>query len=179
MLAYVFWHWPAENVAPDRYVDRLLAFHRTLTASPCPGFHGSEVFAVDGEPWPGAAAAQGRLYEDWYFVDDFTALGVLERAAVTLVRKDPHDAVAMLAGGGAGGVYRNLVAAPVGDQVSWFAKPSGVTYEQLRARMPPGAALWMRQMVLGPAPEFRLAGPPPSGIEARSLRVRSLHRSEI
>jgi hypothetical protein len=71
------------------------------------------------------------------------------------------------------------VAAPIGEQVSWFAKPSGVTYAQLLARMPPGAALWMRQMVLGPAPEFRLAGPPPPGIEAHSLRVRSLHRSEI
>ena len=108
MLAYVFWHWPAENVAADRYVERLLAFHRTLAASPCPGFHGSEVFAVEGEPWPGASAAQ-----------------------------------------------------------------------ELFARMPPGNALWMRQMVLGPAPEFRLAGPPPPGIAARPLRVRSLHRSEI
>ena len=179
MLAYVFWHWPAENVAADRYVERLLAFHRTLAASPCPGFHGSEVFAVEGEPWPGASAARGRLYEDWYSVDDFTALGVLNDAAVTLARKDPHDAVAMLAGGGAGGVYRNVVAGPAAEQVTWFAKPSGVTYRELLERIPRGNALWMRQMVLGPAPELRLAGPPPPGIAARPLRVRSLHRSEI
>jgi hypothetical protein len=179
MLAYVFWHWPAENVAADRYVERLLAFHRTLTASPCPGFHGSEVFQVEGDPWPGASASQGRLYEDWYSVEDFAALGVLNEAAVSLARKDPHDAVAMLAAGGAGGVYRNLVPGPSGEQVSWFGKPSGMTYRELLDRMPPKATLWLRQMVLGPAPEFRLAGPPPRGIASLSVRVRSLHRSQI
>ena len=179
MLAYVFWHWPSEDVATDRYVERLIAFHRTMTASPCPGFHGSEVFAVEGDPWPEASAARGRLYEDWYFVDDFTAVGVLNEAAVTLARKDPHDAVATLAAGGAGGIYRRMTAGPIGEQVSWFAKPSGVTYQELFARMPAGSAFWMRQMVLGPAPEFRLAGPPPAGIKARAVRVRSLHRSEI
>jgi len=98
---------------------------------------------------------------------------------VSLVRKDPHDAVATLAAGGAGGIYRRMTAGPIGEQVSWFGKPSGVTYQELFARMPAGAAFWMRQMVLGPAPEFRLAGPPPPGIEARTVRLRSLHRSEI
>jgi hypothetical protein len=177
MLAYVFWHWPARDVAPDGYAERLVAFHRIFASNPSAGFRGSEVFAVEGEPWPGAAAASGRLFEDWYFVDDFTALGALNEAAVSLMRKDPHDAVATLAAGGAGGVYRNVVVGRSGEEVTWFAKPPGVTYEQLFARMPHGNSLWMRQMVLGPAPEFRLAGPPLPGIEARTLRVRSLYRS--
>jgi hypothetical protein len=179
VLAYVFWHWPAEDVATDRYVERLLAFHRTLSAAPCPGFHGSDVFSVEGEPWAGASAARGRLYEDWYFVEDFASVGVLNEAAVSLARKDPHNAVAMLAAGGAGGIYRNMVPGPIGEQVSWFGKPSGVTYQELLSRMPAGSALWMRQMVLGPAPEFRLAGPPPPGVTASTLRVQTIHRSWI
>src|SRR5207253_6612299 len=56
-----------------------------------------------------ATVSCGNLYEDWYFVDDFTALGALNEAAVTVARKDPHDTVAKLAGGGAGGVYRNMI----------------------------------------------------------------------
>ncbi|MFL5394196.1 MAG: hypothetical protein ACJ79G_15300 [Myxococcales bacterium] len=177
MLAYVFWHWPASGIAADRYVERLVAFHRIFAANPSPGFRGSEVFAIEGQPWSGAAATGANLYEDWYFIDDFTALGALNEAAVTVARKDPHDTVAKLAGGGAGGVYRNMIVGRVGDEVSWFAKPPGTTYEELFKRMPHGNSLWMRQMVLGPAPEFRLAGPPPAGIEAHTLRVRSVYRS--
>jgi hypothetical protein len=178
MIAYVFWHWPASGIAADRYVQRLVAFHRIFAANPSPGFRGSEVFAVDGQPWSGAAAAGGNLYEDWYFLDDFTALGALNEAAVTVARKDPHDAVATLAAGGAGGIYRNMIVGRVGEEVSWFAKPPGTTYEQLFARMPHGNSLWMRQMVLGPAPEFRLAGPPPPEIPAATVRVRQLYRTE-
>jgi hypothetical protein len=177
MLAYVFWHWPAEGISADRYVAELVAFHRALNAAPSPGLQGSQAFAVEGEPWPIAPEARGRLYEDWYFVDDFAALGALNEAAIAASRKEPHDAVAKLARGGAGGVFKSLVAAPSGEEVSWFAKPPDMTYAQLRERMPKGMGLWQRQMVLGPAPEFRLAGPPPAGIAAQKLRVRSLYRS--
>jgi hypothetical protein len=179
MLAYVFWHWPGEGVGADRYLDRLLAFHRALAASPSRGLRGTEALAVDGEPWPGAKAAAGRLYEDWYMIEDFAALGALNEAAVSFARREPHDAVASLAAGGAGGIYRILKAAPVGDEVCWFAKPPGMTYADLLDRIPTEAGLSQRQLVLGPAPEFRLAGPAPSGIAARSLRVRSLHRTEL
>ncbi|MDQ3137321.1 MAG: hypothetical protein M3Q93_07025, partial [Gemmatimonadota bacterium] len=44
---------------------------------------------------------------------------------------------------------------------AWFAKPAGMSYTALYALLAPlvdaeGAALWGRQMVLGPAPEFCL-----------------------
>jgi len=37
--------------------------------------------------------------------------------------------------------------------------------------------LWQRQMALGPAPESRLAGPPPAGIAPRTVQLRPLYRS--
>ena len=48
----------------------------------------------------------------------------------------------------------------------WFAKPDGMKYDELFTRLEPvvdGAegALWMRQMVLGPAREFCLHAPAP------------------
>jgi hypothetical protein len=167
MLAYVFWHWPAPALAREAYVARLLAFHRALRAAPPPGFRGSRVLAVEGAPWAPAAAA----YEDWYLVDDFAALGALNEAAVTAARREPHDGVARLAGGGAGGVYRRLsTGGAVPPVVHWASKPAGEGYPSFLARLP-AAEAWQRQLVLGPAPEFCLLGPAPAGVEAVAVRV--------
>lgn len=168
MLAYLFWHWPASDVEPGRYVERLLAFHRALRTAPPPGFHGSRVLAIEGAPWAPAIPA----FEDWYLVGDFAALGALNEAAVTGARQAPHEAVARLAGGGVGGVYRRLSEGNgVPDAVHWVSKPRGESYAAFAARLP-AAEAWQRQLVLGPAPEFCVLGPAPAGIETVEVRAR-------
>lgn len=174
MLAYVFWHWPA--VAEEgRYEEALVAFHRSLAASRPDGMRGSRAFAVEAAPWLPVA----RAYEDWYFLDDFAALGTLNEAAVSGARRAPHDGAARLAGGGAGGVYRRI-SSPVGrpvDRITWLAKPAGMSYAELLARLP-AVEVWQRQLVLGPAPEFCLVGSdPPAGLEGRAVPVRTVYRS--
>jgi hypothetical protein len=170
MLAYVFWHWPAGE--PAGYVEALGAFHRALAAAPPPGYRGSRVLAVDGAPWLPVEQA----FEDWYFVEDFAALGALNEAAVSGTRLAPHDAAARRAAGGTAGLYR-LRSGTLGAaaRASWFGKPSGMSYAELFARIPDAGELWQRQMVLGPAPEMCLVGAaPPAGIDARTLAVRTV-----
>jgi hypothetical protein len=168
VLAYVFWHWPVTGLEPGRYVERLLAFHRVLRAASPAGFRGSRVLAIEGAPWAQGAPA----FEDWYFVDDFGALGVLNEAAVTGACQVPHDAVARIAGGGVGGVYRRLADASADvDRVTWCAKPAGVSYAAFLRRLP-AAEAWQRQMVLGPTPEFCFFGSAPSGVGAVIVRAR-------
>ena len=143
MLAYLFWHRPAPDAA--EYERRLAGFHERLRADPPPGFVKSVVFAVD-VPW------MGQSYEDWYVVEDWTALGVLNASAVDSSHRPEHDAVARDAAKGAGGVFRFLEGELALEDVGaagWSARrpevPEGVPY-----------ALWQRQMVLGPAPEWCL-----------------------
>lgn len=171
MLAYVSWHWPAPAVERDRYVDLLVAFHRALRAAPPPGFRGSRVLAIDGAPWTPSTSA----FEDWYLLDDFAALGALNEAAITAARQAPHDAVARLAGGGAGGVYRRLSSGSSGagipDRVHWASKPPGESYAAFLARLP-AVEVWQRQLVLGPAPELCVLGPPPAGAESLEVRAQ-------
>jgi hypothetical protein len=146
VLAYLFWHRPGPDV--DGYERRLAEFHERLRADPPEGFAGSAAFRID-LPW------MGKGYEDWYLVDDWSALGVLNVAAVDASHKAAHDAVARDAAQGAGGVYAlrsgELRLEDAGD-VQWSAKPpeapQGVNH-----------ALWQRQMVLGPAPEYCLLTP--------------------
>ncbi len=160
MLAYVFWHYPADGLDAARYEAHLAAFHRTLGAAPPRGFLGSAAYRIDGASWlPG-----GEGYEDWYELADWDALGVLNEAAVSASMRGDHDAVASLADGGAGGVYRALRPAPRGatEAVLWLAKPKRTPYREFIAAfdaLPAGCALWQRQMVLGPAAEFCVAGP--------------------
>jgi hypothetical protein len=143
VLAYLFWHQPAAGTKD--YERRLAEFHERLRADPPAGFAGSAAFTVD-VPWMGPA------YEDWYLLEDWTALGVLNAAAVDAAHKPDHDAVAREAAKGTGGVYRllggELALEDVGD-ATWSASP-------LAASPGPDEALWQRQMVLGPAPEYCL-----------------------
>jgi len=97
MLAYVFWHWPRPDVDASDYQARLARFHRELAASEPAGFRGSRVFAVSSVP--GVPEAP-ELLEDWYFVDDFAALGVINEAAVAAHNREPHDAADPAARGG-------------------------------------------------------------------------------
>lgn len=160
MLAYVFWH--RGTGAADAYEAALAEFHRVLAAEPPPGFLRSAAFALDDAPWlPGS----GPAYEDWYVVEDWAALGVLNAGAVSGPRAAPHDEVAGRAGKGAGGIYAPLghdgtLGGPV---ATWAPKRAGVSYAEWHERL--AGPAWQRQMVLGPAPEYVvLVSRPPADI---------------
>jgi hypothetical protein len=174
-LAYTFWHWPRPGVDAADYEARQRAFHAALGRHPPDGFLRSYSYSLSGAPW----AAGGAAYEDWYLVDGFGALGTLNDAAVTASRRAPHDAAAAPAAGGAGGVYRLRFGDPPPDArvACWLSKPEGVSYDALWPLLAPleesGAAVWMRQMVLGPAPEFCVQAPAEIAIPEplRALRL--------
>ncbi|MGH2902469.1 MAG: hypothetical protein ACRDK7_02585 [Solirubrobacteraceae bacterium] len=171
MLAYVFWHRPLEdsdNSAVEAYEHADLAFHRSLAHVPPAGFQGSAVFRVDELPW-----LDGPGYEDWYFVEDYTALGVLNEAAVGHGHRTAHDGVAHRFGAGAGGLYCLIEGRPplgagrgvkyFGEESAavWVARAAGIERRGLGEMLGDGmdaqhASLWRRQLVFGPAPEFCL-----------------------
>ena len=147
----MFWHWPSPGVDAAAYAARLDAFQRALGPDTP-----SRTFGLDRAPWGGAPP--GPAYEDWYLVEDWPALGALNERAVSGALREPHDAVAGLAGDGAGGVYRLVrpgVALGEARAVTWHDKPRGVPSEAFVGGLAAGA-VWQRQMVLGPAPEFGL-----------------------
>ena len=120
-----------------------------------------------------AGRGQTDAYEDWYLVQDFGALGLLNEAAVSASRAAPHDTAAAVAAGGAGGLYglRGGVALRQLQYAHWFGKPDGMSYSALFAQLAPvvehvEGALWMRQMVLGPAQEFCLHAAAPISMPA-------------
>jgi hypothetical protein len=180
LLAYVFWHWKRTEVASTDYEDRQRGFHAALAASPSSGFVDSFSVSVSNAPWTASSDA----YEDWYFVQDFGALGLLNEAAVSGSRLHPHDVAASGAAGGAAGVYglqRGTALRPP-RYAHWFAKPEGMSYRELFAQLAPlvervDGALWMRQMVLGPAREFCLHAAEPvslASVEALVIPLRPI-----
>jgi hypothetical protein len=163
VLAYVFWHAPAAGSDGAAYEDALRGFHAVLRDDPPDGFVRSAALRVTGAPWlPGGAG-----YEDWYLVEGFTDLGQLNEAAVTGRRRAPHDDVAVRSAYGAGGVYALWAGSPdpPSGLTAWCAKAAGTSYEALGAALP--GTTWLRQLVLGPAPELCLPGdgPVPPGAE--------------
>src|SRR3569833_3004606 len=108
MLAYVFWHWKQDHVADGDYRARQRAFHAVLASVRPPGFVQSFSFRYSHAPW---ANDGNGAYEDWFVVEDFEALGMLNDGAVAAERRAPHDAAAANVAGGAGGVYALRAAA--------------------------------------------------------------------
>jgi hypothetical protein len=166
VLAYLFWHGPPPDLAPERYEAALAAFHRALARHAPAGFHGSAAFRVQGTPWVGD-------YEDWYLVEDWAALGALNEAAVSGPRREPHDAVAQLSADGAGGVYGLVRGQPdpaPARWALWLDKPRGEPYADFIESIGPladegGGGVWQRQLVLGPGREFCvLASQPPGDV---------------
>ena len=160
MLAYVFWHWPRAGVLAAEYEDRQRRFHAALQAAPSAGFQGSRCLALAGAPWAGGG---GPAYEDWYLLEGSAALDPLNTAAVTASRQAPHDAAAAVADGGTAGLYtlRLGVQRDAPCIATWFQKPEGMSYGGLFTLLgdvvdAEDAALWCRQMTLGPTPEFCL-----------------------
>ena len=180
MLAYVFWHRPREGVSAETYEQAQIAFHRSLAHAPPMGFCGSAVFRVAELPWlaPGSASeAQASSYEDWYLLDDYTAMGVLNEAAVGRGHRGAHDEVARRFGAGAGGLYGLLEghADLRCEHVVWVSRPPGSKRGALAELLgdgmdPQHASLWRRQFVLGPAPEYCLLAPEaPAGVAPTRL----------
>lgn len=160
MLAYAFWHWRRPEVPAPDYESHQRIFQAVLSEHPPEGFLRATTVRFSGAPW---ANDGGEAYEDWYLVRGMADLERLNQAAVTAARKSPHDAVARLAAGGTAGLYSLKAGAPLSMPVVaiWFGKPAGLSYPILFERLAPLIAategtLWMRQMVLGPTPEFCL-----------------------
>jgi len=191
MLAYVFWHAPAEAVALERYEQALEGFHRSLAHSPPFGFAGSAAFRLGEVPWaersgPGAPApGAGTWYEDWYLVEDFAALGILAEAAVSRGHRTSHERAAKGLASGTAGLYRLLEGAVAGAEAivavrhaTWVAPAAGAASAEIGAMLGDGAdregsSLWQRQLVLGPAPEFCvLSREPPAGAAPTRLAPR-------
>ena len=175
MLAYVFWHRPASGVAPEAYAAAVRRFHRSIALRPPAGFVSSACLRAPELAWlPG----EGEAFEDWYVVEDFAALGVLNAAAVARGHVSAHDEAARRAGPATGGVYdlREGVAAPAEAHVAvWIDKPRGVPSPLLAALLGDGmdghhAGLWQRQLALGPAPEYCVLAPEaPAGVAPARL----------
>jgi hypothetical protein len=155
MLAYVFWHVPREGVDHTAYGTALMSFHAALAVAPPSGFVRSFSTRVSRLPWLDAAMA----YEDWYIIVDSAGLDSFDAAAVDAARRSVHDAAAVAASTGAGGLYRLLGGeAIVPSETTWFGKPDGTTYVDFASALETWrqscATLWQRQMVLGPAPQY-------------------------
>lgn len=191
MLAYVFWHRPRPEADIEGYESALSAFHRSLAHSRPAGLEASASFRVAELPW---IAGEGAGYEDWYLLDGFSSLGVLNEAAVGRGHRTAHDHAARQTALGTAGLY----ALQDGDTVAWEQGAVGVWVERepgsaappalgdlLADGVAPGpACLWRRQMSFGPAPEFCLhAARPPAGVAEDRLperwRARAIARKAL
>ncbi len=97
MLAYVFWHWPRTGVSRDRYESLQQRFHGALRHAPPVGFLGSSSDSIGAAPW---ITSNATAYEDWYLLENGSALDALNDAAITASRQVPHDEAAAVAAGG-------------------------------------------------------------------------------
>jgi hypothetical protein len=152
-LAYVFWHWPAW---PEGYEDRIRRFHEAL-ARP-----GAVTFRLERPPF----ADESGAYEDWYPVDGWAAIGELNDHAITGARKAPHDEVAEASRKGAGAIFRRIDGDLPLAEVRFAAwtpqRPAAISGD---------AAVWQRQLVLGPAPEYAVLAPSEVAVPEDAIRT--------
>jgi hypothetical protein len=174
VLAYIFSHRPGPGVDKTHYEEALRRFHAALASAPSSGFVRSATYRI------------GDGYSDWYLVDSSAALDWLNAAAISGARTPAHDAAARMAVDGVGKLL-SLVSGelPSGapDFEIRFAKPAGVSYPDLYARLQswtslPAVSLWRRMMVLGPPPEFCLLAPSALELPAE-MRPEVLRRDAI
>lgn len=160
MLAYVFWHVPRAGAVTREYESAHGEFHSVLRATGVQGLRSVLVFKLDAIPWLDGQAG----YEDWHLLEDSSALDVLDRAAISGARQQPHDRIAAMAGAGTAGLYGLRFGEAVLPAVAyWLSKPDGMRYAAFEDSLKPlvdgGCALWGRRMTLGPTPEFCLHAP--------------------
>jgi hypothetical protein len=155
------------------YEEALRRFHAALASAPSSGFISSATYRI----------ADG--YSDWYLVESSAALDWLNAAAISGTRTPAHDAAARMAVDGSGKLLSldsgELPHGP-GFEIR-FAKPAGVSYPELYARLEPwtsrpAVSLWRRMMVLGPPPEFCLVAPSALELPAE-MRPEVLDRRPI
>ncbi len=181
MLAYLSWHRAAAGVDRDAYEQALERFHRSLARQPPSGFRGSAALRLGELPWLApidGADAQAAGYEDWYLLDDWNAVGVLEEAAPARGHETAHHQIASLAGAATGAVYRLVEGSArpndAGEAI-WVEHRPGRERPSLGALLGDGIdpardALWRRCIGLGPAPEYcLLAAEPPAGVAGGRL----------
>lgn len=172
MLSFVFWHWPKPGVEEERYATALCRFLESLREN-TEVVREATSFRLASPP---GIAPPRSVYSDWYVVEDFTALGEMKAAAVSGNNKRPHDEIAAMMDGGAGSLY-GLRAGSPGVVLSfrhtyWFSKPAGMTYAELDGLLQDGVArgafaLWQRQLVFGPTPEFCVTAGAPVTLPAQ------------
>ena len=170
------------------FEQALERFHRSLAHRPPSGFRGSAAFRAGGLPWlaqddDGTGPLSGGTgpvagFEDWYLVDGWSAVGVLEEAAVARGHQSSHEAVAAMTGASKGAIYRLIEGLPRLERAPlavWVKRSPGhapVTIEDLLAdgMERDAAGLWRRCLGLGPAPEYcLLATEPPAGVSPSRL----------
>jgi hypothetical protein len=154
LLAYVFSHRAGDGVDVAAYESSLREFHAALASAAPSGFIGSTTFRIGG------------AYSDWYLLESSAALDVLNAAAVSGGRSAAHDAAARMSADPSGKLLSLVAGQAVLEERCEvrFAKPAGMAYVDLYARMQTwtraqNVGLWRRMMVLGPPPEFCLTAP--------------------
>jgi hypothetical protein len=165
MLAYVFWHRPAAGIGEGEYERALGRFHRSLARRPPSGFRGSVALRAPALPWlPAREGSPDAGYEDWYVLDDWSSVGVLEAAAISRAHAGAHELAARHAGACAGGVYRLLdgEGSPRDAHLAIWVDTMGRSSDPAIADLledgmqPRASSLWRRCLVLGPAPQLCL-----------------------
>ena len=156
-LAWLFWHTPHELVPRDEYHEAMAAFHRAVRRIAPPGFCGVRVLEYESTPWLPSAR---EVYENWYFVEDSAALDHLDRAAISADAEIEHRRIAALTSAAAAGLYRLRAGTPAAQpsRCTWLNKPRSKPYDPFIKGLSASGAVWTRQMVLGPTPEFCLEG---------------------